>query len=132
MVTNPRIGTMIRRARERKRMSQEDLAHELGVSRSAVNAWERDRAYPRSSVGALEDVLGVTLDGQPPPEPAIVPTDEWEASVLDDKDLPAEWKIRLVRESRAARAEYVRLKRERRAAQARQEAGRSDPGRAAG
>jgi transcriptional regulator with XRE-family HTH domain len=47
---------------ERKRMDQIQLAEALGVSRSAVNAWINDRAYPQNSIGALEDVLGVRLD----------------------------------------------------------------------
>ncbi len=73
MAADTRIGTKIRRARERKRMSQQDLADVLGVSRSAVNAWERGRAHPRSSIGALEEVLGIVLDGEaedaPPQRP---------------------------------------------------------------
>jgi transcriptional regulator with XRE-family HTH domain len=116
MSTRPRIGTVIRRARERKRMRQQDLADAIGVSRTTVDAWENNRSYPRSSIGALETVLEIALDGdQPAAAPGLVAADEWEASVLADPDLPAEVKVSLVRESRAARAEYVRLKRERRA-----------------
>lgn len=59
----PRIGTRIRRARERLRMTQSDLAGKLKVSRSAVNSWENDRTYPKNSIGALEHVLGIDLDG---------------------------------------------------------------------
>lgn len=55
------IGTRIRRARERKRWKQQQLADELGVSLRAVGDWENDRTYPRSSIGALEEVLGVDL-----------------------------------------------------------------------
>lgn len=62
MAPHPRIGTRIRRAMERKRMRQSDLAKALGVSRSAVNAWINDRAYPQASIGALEEVLGISLD----------------------------------------------------------------------
>jgi transcriptional regulator with XRE-family HTH domain len=65
MATDMPIGTRIRRARERKRMRQADLAAALGVSRQTVDAWENDRAYPRSSIGALEEILGVTLNGGP-------------------------------------------------------------------
>ena len=36
----------------------------LGVSRSALNAWENDRAYPRSSIGALEELYGISLDDE--------------------------------------------------------------------
>lgn len=69
----PKIGKMIKRARERKRMSQAEAAEALGVSRSALNAWENDRAYPRSSIGALEELYGITIDGEPerPAEPEM-------------------------------------------------------------
>jgi ribosome-binding protein aMBF1 (putative translation factor) len=51
-------------------MSQAELARRLNVSRSAVNAWENDRAYPQNSIGALEHVLGISLtDGNAPPPP---------------------------------------------------------------
>lgn len=72
MAPSNRIGTKIRRARERKRMSQAELADALSVSRSAVNAWENDRAYPQSSIGALEEILGIRLD-EPEPESVIPP-----------------------------------------------------------
>lgn len=65
------IGKIIKRARERSRMSQEEAANRLGVSRSAVNAWENDRAYPRSSLGAIEALYGITLDDDTEPEPRI-------------------------------------------------------------
>jgi molybdenum-dependent DNA-binding transcriptional regulator ModE len=48
-------------------MKQSELASSLGVSRSAVNAWINDRAWPQGSIGALEEVLGITLiDDQDP------------------------------------------------------------------
>ena len=40
------LGTEIRRARERKGMSQERLAEELGVSRQAVSKWEMGQSTP--------------------------------------------------------------------------------------
>lgn len=61
MAAEPRIGTKIRRARERLRLRQQDVAAKLGVSRTTVDAWENDRAYPRSSIGALEELLDVDL-----------------------------------------------------------------------
>lgn len=67
----PKIGKIIKRARERKRMSQAEAAAALSVSRSALNAWENDRAYPRSSIGAIEALYGISLDSEPEPEPAI-------------------------------------------------------------
>ena len=66
------LGTRIRRARERKRMSQEDLARALGVHRVTVGQWETDKASPRNSIGALEEILGVSLaEPEPEPEPEI-------------------------------------------------------------
>lgn len=70
----PKIGKTIKRARERKRMSQAEAAAALGVSRSALNAWENDRAYPRSSIGAIEELYGISLDGEPEPEPELPPS----------------------------------------------------------
>lgn len=106
MATTPRIGTMIRRARERKRMSQKDLAAALGVSRSAVNAWENDRAWPQNSIGALEDILGIAVDGAAAPDDELAPEDDWEAEVLSDPDLPPDVRRALVLDSRAARDAY--------------------------
>lgn len=52
------IGTRIKRARERKRWSQQRLADAIGVDRKSIDNWENGRTKPRSSIGALEDVLG--------------------------------------------------------------------------
>lgn len=71
------IGKTIKRARERKRMSQAEAAAALEVSRSALNAWENDRAYPRSSIGAIEALYGIVLDG-PPEEPKTATPEELE------------------------------------------------------
>jgi transcriptional regulator with XRE-family HTH domain len=53
----PRIGRKLRRAMERARLDQRQVAAALGVSRSAVNAWINDRTYPQNSIGALEELL---------------------------------------------------------------------------
>ena len=132
MATESRIGVRIKRARERKRMRQQDLAAAVGVSRTTVDAWEHNRAYPRNRIGALEDVLGISLDDAPAAADALEPTDDWEAAVLADRDIPDEVKVSLVRGSRAARAEYVRRKRELRAARERRESVPSDHGTSAG
>lgn len=86
MAAETRIGTTIKRARERKRMSQAELADALGVSRSAVNAWENDRAFPASSIGAIEEVLGITIYDDP-----ATPTIEQRIEAL--KKLPAPERI---------------------------------------
>lgn len=103
MAANPRIGTMIRRARERKRMSQEDLARLLGVSRSAVNAWERDRAYPRNSIGALEEILGISLDGGQGEREPQTEWERWERWVLTNPRLDADVARAIVKDANDAR-----------------------------
>lgn len=55
------LGTRIRRARERARLSQDELAKLVDASRRAVGDWENDRRKPRNRLGALEQVLGVNL-----------------------------------------------------------------------
>lgn len=61
MATDPHIGTRIRRARERKRWTQQQLADAIGVNIKSVDNWENGRTRPRGSIGALEVVLGTTL-----------------------------------------------------------------------
>src|SRR5690242_4434635 len=65
----PPIGTRIKRARERQkpRMTQQQLADLIGVSQKTVDNWENDRSYPRSAIGALEEVLGKLVDEEPSP-----------------------------------------------------------------
>lgn len=49
--------------RIRKLLTQEELAERLGVSRSAVAAWETGRKYPQMSTAIeIAKVLGVTVD----------------------------------------------------------------------
>lgn len=107
MATGTRIGTRIKRARERQLMSQEELAAKLRVSRSAVNSWERDRSYPRNRIGALEEVLGIVLAGDA--EPEAEPESEWERwerSVLTNPHLPRDVAEAMVRDARDARDAY--------------------------
>lgn len=118
MAAEQRIGIVIRRARERKRWTQKDLANALGVSRQSVDSWENDRVWPRNSIGALEQVLGISLNGTPAPRPLadLEPFDEWEADVAGRTSIPEDDRRWLITESRRARAEAVRLRRQDRAA----------------
>lgn len=50
-------------------MTQQQLASLIGRSVRALNDWENDRHHPRSAIGALEEVLGVSLDDAAGPEP---------------------------------------------------------------
>ena len=61
------LGTRIRRARERKRWSQAQAASAIGVGVRTWGRWERGEAAPRSAIGALEDVLGVSLTSDEDP-----------------------------------------------------------------
>jgi DNA-binding XRE family transcriptional regulator len=57
----PPIGMKIKRARERLRLTQVELGAAIGVSQKTIDNWEHDRSYPKSSIGALEEVLRVNL-----------------------------------------------------------------------
>ena len=47
------FGEQIKQARERKRISQEELAERLGVSRQAVSKWENESSVPQGANKAL-------------------------------------------------------------------------------
>lgn len=75
MVTD--AGTRIKRARERRRWTQRQLADALGVNIKTVDNWENGRTSPKNSLGALEQVLGISLDdepGRPERWPHVPPT----------------------------------------------------------
>lgn len=55
-------GAMIRRLRESKNMTQQQLAEKLNVSDKAISKWETSRGYPDISlVEPLSDALGVSV-----------------------------------------------------------------------
>ncbi len=55
-------GTMIKRLRENRKMTQQQLAEKLGVSDKAVSKWETGRGYPDISlIEPLADALGVSI-----------------------------------------------------------------------
>lgn len=55
-------GTMIKRLRENKRMTQQQLAEEIGVSDKAISKWETGRGYPDISlIEPLAEALGVSI-----------------------------------------------------------------------
>ena len=57
------FGEQIRRARENKNLSQEDLAEQLGVSRQAVSKWETDTTVPQGiNRELLSQLLGLELE----------------------------------------------------------------------
>ena len=55
-------GAIIRRLRESKNMTQQQLADKLNVSDKAISKWETSRGYPDISlVEPLADALGVSI-----------------------------------------------------------------------
>lgn len=67
------LGTRIRRARERKRWTQQQLADALStpehrVGLRTVGSWERNEAVPRI-IGAIEQILNVDLTSDDEPDP---------------------------------------------------------------
>lgn len=43
------FGEELKKSREEKKLSQEDLAEQIGVSRQAISKWESDQSIPRGS-----------------------------------------------------------------------------------
>jgi transcriptional regulator with XRE-family HTH domain len=68
VATDMPIGTRIKRRRQVLRLTQEDLAGRLGVSKSTVANWESGKHFPLRYLGAVEHELGVSLAGQPEPD----------------------------------------------------------------
>jgi transcriptional regulator with XRE-family HTH domain len=69
-VDGQELGLRLRRARERARLTQRELAEAVGVDRKTVGNWESGLSSPRSSLGRLEAVLkqhGFSLDTEPWP-----------------------------------------------------------------
>ena len=55
-------GTMIKRLREDKRMTQQLLAEKIGVSDKAISKWETGKGYPDISlIEPLAEALGVSI-----------------------------------------------------------------------
>jgi transcriptional regulator with XRE-family HTH domain len=50
-------------------MTQQQLGDTIGVSQKTIDSWEHDRHYPKSSIGALEAVLGISLSQPEEPRP---------------------------------------------------------------
>jgi len=58
---NESVGLIIARARQRRRMTQVQLAEALGVSPSTVANWERGASYPAKFAGIVEELLEITI-----------------------------------------------------------------------
>ena len=60
------IGRAIATARHRKRMTQMAFAARVGVSRVTVANWEGGIHFPQRHLGAIEEVLDISLAGYEP------------------------------------------------------------------
>ena len=57
------IGSKIKAARIEKKLTQEQVAQLLGVSRQTISNWENEKSYPDIiSVIALSDLYSISLD----------------------------------------------------------------------
>lgn len=57
------FGEKIQKLRKEAGMSQEELSHQLGVSRQAISKWERDNGYPETEkIVRMSKIFHVSLD----------------------------------------------------------------------
>ena len=57
------IGKQIRKYRTELKLSQDDLADKIYVTRQTISNWENDRNYPDiRSLVLLSNVFGISLD----------------------------------------------------------------------
>ena len=57
------LGEQLKKLRESKGFSQEDVAKKIGVTRQAVYKWENDKSYPDiNNLILLSEMYNVTLD----------------------------------------------------------------------
>jgi transcriptional regulator with XRE-family HTH domain len=55
-------GTKIRHLREKKRLSQEELAHLVGVSQVTIGNWEQGKSIKHEYIKKLADALETPMD----------------------------------------------------------------------
>lgn len=57
------IGSTIKKQRELKKWSQDDLADELHISRQSISKWELGKVYPGiDMLVMMSDIFDITLD----------------------------------------------------------------------
>ena len=87
------VGTHIKRLRAAKRMTQEELAAQLHVTRQAVSAWETGKALPDVEMleriaAALDadrgDLWGEKRPGSGGAETGMDPTGDWLGALAGD------------------------------------------------
>jgi len=61
MAEETTTGAIIQRARQRKRLTQQEMADALGVNRGTVSTWESGEHFPSRYAGAIEELLDITI-----------------------------------------------------------------------
>lgn len=102
MATGDSLGTRIAKRRQVLGLTQEQLAARLGVSKTSVAKWETGKHYPQRHAGALEEVLGIRLDGSGE-TPDFDPDDPDEVRIMGWTELPYTRRLTMIAELRAAR-----------------------------
>jgi len=87
MAESPSFGTQFRLARERRHLTQLQVADILGVDRKTVDNWEHDRTYPRNRTGAIyEWAPELAKDSDPKEERLRAALDELREDSLIEAD----------------------------------------------
>jgi DNA-binding XRE family transcriptional regulator len=94
-------GLKIKRARERLGWTQQDLGEHVGASHKSVGNWERGKTSPRNRTGAIEAVLGISLNGNGPPPETY--TDPLEEAIWAETSLPPDVRRDIIQHVRQAR-----------------------------
>jgi transcriptional regulator with XRE-family HTH domain len=58
------LGSRMRKRRQIIGLTQQELARQLGVSKSTVANWESGKHFPLRYMGKVEEVLGISLDDE--------------------------------------------------------------------
>jgi DNA-binding XRE family transcriptional regulator len=56
------LGESIRRAREKRDWTQDELAKAIGVSTMTIRNWEAGRHTPKNALARVEEVLGIRVE----------------------------------------------------------------------
>jgi hypothetical protein len=59
---NGMTGEQIRQERERRKLTQEQLAKAIGVGQRTIGNWERGETVPLNRMGRLRDFFGIDAD----------------------------------------------------------------------
>jgi transcriptional regulator with XRE-family HTH domain len=90
-------GETIRRARQESRLTQAQLASQLGIHKNTVADWEKNKYFPERHYAALNKILRISLrpPGAPEPEPEpLIPAAVMR--VIRDADRDEEWKLEAI------------------------------------